>query len=268
MKNINDFVNKIICGDCLEVMKEIPDKSIDMILQDPPYFSIACEWEWDIMTKIEELWAEWKRIIKDNGAIVMTASQPFTSKLIMSNLDMFKYELIWDKRRGFEPQLAMIRPQKSHENILIFCKGKTTYNPQKTILDKLDRRIGSGRRNNRIDGTGHNLLSSISSGEKEYKDRFSLSIQFFGNANQKDKQHPTQKPLLLFEYLIKTYTNECNIVFDGFCGSGTTAVACHNLNRNFICIDKEEKYIEISNQRYDKAVKEKLPSINLKTWIK
>lgn len=239
--------NQVICGDCLEVMKDIPDKSIDMILCDLPYGTTACKW--DTIIPFEPLWKEYKRIIKDNGAIVLTASQPFTSTMVMSNPDMFKYELIWDKKRGYEPQLANIRPQKSHENILIFCKGKTIYNPQKTLLDKIDKRVGSGRKNNRLDGTGHNILSSITSGEKEYKDRFPLSIQFFSNANQKDKTHPTQKPVALFEYLIKTYTNEGDIVLDNCAGSGTTGMACKNLNRNYILIEKEPEYIDIINKR-------------------
>lgn len=240
-------MNKVLQGDCLELMKDIPDKSIDMILCDLPYGTTVCKW--DTIIPFEPLWEQYKRIIKDNGAIVLTASQPFTSALVMSNQKMFKYELIWDKKRGYEPQLANIRPQKSHENILIFCKSKTIYNPQKTPLDKVDKRVGSGRRNNRLDGTGHNILSSITSGEKVYKDRFPLSIQFFSNANQKDKTHPTQKPVALFEYLIKTYTNEGNTVLDNCAGSGTTAIACINTNRNYILMEKEPEYIEIINKR-------------------
>jgi len=240
-------MSKVILGDCLEVMKDIPNKSIDMILCDLPYGTTACKW--DTIIPFEPLWEQYKRVIKDNGAIVLTASQPFTSALVMSNVKMFKYELIWDKKRGYEPQLANIRPQKSHENVLIFCKGKTIYNPQKTPIDKIDKRTGSGRKNNRLDGTGHNILSSITSGEKEYKDRFPLSIQFFSNANQKDKTHPTQKPVALFEYLIKTYTNEGDLVLDNCAGSGTTGVACKNLNRNYILIEKEQEYIDIINKR-------------------
>ena len=247
MYKIEDLKNTIHCADCLDFMKDIPDKSVDMILCDLPYGTTACKW--DTIIPFEPLWKEYKRIIKDNGAIVLTASQPFTSALVMSNIKMFKYELIWDKKRGYEPQLANIRPQKSHENILIFCKGKTIYNPQKTPLDKIDKRVGSGRKNNRLDGTGHNILSSITSGEKEYKDRFPLSIQFFSNANQKDKTHPTQKPVALFEYLIKTYTNEGDLVLDNCAGSGTTGVACKNLNRNYILIEKESEYIDIINKR-------------------
>jgi len=242
-----EYLNKIICGDCLEVMKDIPDKSIDMILCDLPYGTTACKW--DTIIPFEPLWEQYKRIIKDNGAIVLTASQPFTSKLVMSNIKMFKYEWIWDKKRGYEPQLANIRPQKSHENILVFCNGKTVYNPQKTPIEKPDRRMGSGRKNNRKDGTGLNILSSITSGEKIYTDRFPLSIQFFGNANQKDKLHPTQKPIALFEYLIKTYTNEGDLVLDNCLGSGTTAVACKNLRRDFIGIEMSPEYCKIAEQR-------------------
>ena len=237
-------------------MKQMPDKCVDMILCDLPYGTTACSW--DTIIPFEPLWEAYKRIIKENGAIVLTASQPFTSALVMSNIKMFKYEIIWDKKRGYEPQLANIRPQKSHENILIFCKGKTIYNPQKTPLDKIDKRVGSGRKNNRLDGTGHNILSSITSGEKEYKDRFPLSIQFFSNANQKDKTHPTQKPVALFEYLIKTYTNAGDLVLDNCAGSGTTGIACLNTKRNFILIEKEEKYVDIATKRIAEECKMKV----------
>lgn len=248
-------VNKIYLGDCLEVMQQIDDKSIDMINCDLPYGTTACKW--DVIIPFEPLWAQYKRIIKDNGAIVLSGSQPFTSMLVMSNLKMFKYELIWDKKRGFEPQLANIRPQKSHENIIIFSIGKTTYNPQKTPLIKTDKRMGSGRKNNRLDGTGHNILSSITFGEKEYKDRFPLSIQYFSNANQKEKAHPTQKPVALYEYLIKTYTNEGDLVLDNCIGSGTTAIACINTGRNYIGIEKEQKYFDIANKRINEAQQKK-----------
>ena len=245
-------------------MKDIPDGSIDMILCDLPYGTTACKW--DTIIPFEPLWVHYKRIIKDNGAIVLTASQPFTSALVMSNTEMFKYELIWDKKRGYEPQLANIRPQKSHENILVFCKGKTLYNPQKTPLEKADKRVGSGRKNNRLDGTGHNILSSITSGEKEYKDRFPLSIQFFSNANQKDKTHPTQKPVALFEYLIKTYSNEGDLVLDNCAGSFTTAIAADNIRRNWICIEKEAEYCEIGRQRIEENRKRLLLNGEPITW--
>lgn len=241
------MIHKIICSDCIEKMGEFKPKSIDMILCDLPYGTTACSW--DTIIPFEPLWEQYKRIIKDNGAIVLTASQPFTSALVMSNVEMFKYDLIWDKKRGYEPQLANIRPQKSHENIEIFCKGKTIYNPQKILLKKIDKRVGGGRRNNRVDGTGHNILSSVMSGEKEYKDRYPLSIHFFSNANQKDKVHPTQKPVALFEYLIKTYTNEGDLVLDNCIGSGTTLVAAERLKRNSIGIEISKKYCEDSYQR-------------------
>ena len=246
--------NKIYNEDCLIGMQRIPDKSIDAIICDLPYGTTACKW--DNVIPFEPLWEQYKRVIKDNGAIVLFGSQPFTSALVMSNPKMFKYELIWDKKRGYEPQLANIRPQKSHENILIFCKSRTIYNPQKTPLDKVDKRVGSGRRNNRLDGTGHNILSSITSGEKEYKDRFPLSIQFFSNANQKAKQHPTQKPVPLLEWLIKTYTNEGETVLDNCIGSGTTAIACLNTNRNFIGFEMDKGYFDIANKRLEPFLKQ------------
>lgn len=232
----------LFSGDCLDIMPTLLDKSVDMVLCDLPYGTTACKW--DTIIPFEPLWASYKRIIKDNGAIVLTASQPFTSALVMSNVKWFKYELIWDKRRGYEPQLANIRPQKSHENILVFCRNKTVYNPQKTSIPFPDKRKGSGRKNNRLDGTGHNILSSITEGEKTYTDRFPLSIKFFGNANQADKIHPTQKPVALFEYLIKTYTNPGDLILDNCAGSGTTGIAAINTNRLAILIEKEPDYCE------------------------
>jgi site-specific DNA-methyltransferase (adenine-specific) len=242
-------INNLYQGDCLEVMKEIDDKSIDMILCDLPYGTTACKW--DIIIPFEFLWQYYKRIIKDRGVIVLTSSQPFTSKLVMSNINMFKYELIWDKKRGFEPQLANIRPQKSHENICIFYKNRVTYNPQKTPLAKIDRRVGRGRCNNRKDGTGQNILSSKTMGIKEYRDRFPLSISFFSNSYQCNKLHPTQKPVALFEYLIKTYTNENDLVLDNCAGSGTTAIAAINTKRNYILIEKEQNYCDIIKKRIE-----------------
>lgn len=234
-------------GDCLEVMKSIPDKSIDAIICDLPYGTTACKW--DSVIPFEPLWGQYKRIIKDNGAIVLTASQPFTSALVMSNTKWFKYCMVWDKGRTFEPQLANIRPMKCHEDIVVFANGKTKYNPQKIILEIPDKRKASGRKNNRKDGTGQNILSSVNSKDKVYTDRFPLSICKFGNANQKEKIHPTQKPVALMEYLVKTYTNQGDTVLDNCMGSGTTGVACKNLGRKFIGIEQDLSYFEIAKKR-------------------
>jgi site-specific DNA-methyltransferase (adenine-specific) len=219
-------LNKIYCGDCLEVMKDIDDKSIDMILCDLPYGTTACKW--DTIIPFEPLWEQYKRIIKDNGAIVLTASQPFTSALVMSNPKMFKYEWIWEKDGGSNFATTKYQPMKEHENILIFGIGTLKYYQQK------QERIGSrkGKITKTIDSGRKNSVYGTQDGGKKLdvlELRTPRSIQRF---NRERGLHPTQKPVALFEYLIKTYTNEGETVLDNCIGSGTTAIACINLNRN------------------------------------
>ena len=210
--------NKVIMGDCLVEMQKIPDKSIDMILCDLPYGVTSCRW--DSVIPFEPLWEQYKRIIKDNGAIVLTASQPFTSSLVMSNPKMFKYEWIWSKGRGTGFQIVKYKPLVSHENILVFGNGATIYNPQMREREK--PRISKNK------GTTRQML--VSNG-KEYQAKKALDKKYpitelpFSNNNQKEKLHPTQKPVALFEYLIKTYTNEGDTVLDNCAGSFTTAIA-------------------------------------------
>ena len=234
-------LNKIYQGDCLEVMKSIPDKSIDMILCDLPYGTTACKW--DTIIPFEPLWEQYKRIIKDNGAIVLTASQPFTSALVMSNIKNFKYEWIWDKVNPSGFQIAKYCPMKQHENILVFCKNKINYNPIKVPRDKIKKSRHYGKT------SGSNPLKYIDDNTREYKDLNPKTILTFSNANRTGRVHPTQKPVALFEYLIKTYTNEGDLVLDNCAGSGTTGVACKNLNRNFILIEQDEKYCDIIKER-------------------
>ena len=235
-------LNKIYCADCLEVMKGIPDKSIDMILCDLPYGTTACKW--DTIIPFEPLWEQYKRIIKDNGAIVLFGSQPFTSALVMSNIKMFKYEWVWDKDRSCGSMLAKIRPLKYHENILVFCKKKEKYYPQKT-KGKMQNKASGGKSDN------YGKVPIVRYMSDEYYPR---SIQTFKAChNMTGKLHPTQKPVALFEYLIKTYTNEGDLVLDNCAGSGTTGVACKNLNRNFILIEKEQKYVDIAKKRIEEA---------------
>ena len=242
-------VNTIIQGDCLEVMKDIPDKSIDMILCDLPYGTTACKW--DTIIPFEPLWEQYKRIIKDNGAIVLTASQPFTSALVMSNPNMFKYEWIWEKAVGSNFATLKYMPMKEHENILVFGKGKTIYNPQ------MQERKGNGKersaytyKSNTTSGEVMGNMKTTRSGQKYDEDkRNPSSVQYFNNREKDRGQHPTQKPVALFEYLIKTYTNKGDLVLDNCAGSGTTGVACQNLNRNYILIEKEPEYIEIIKKR-------------------
>lgn len=239
-------LNKIYCADCLDLMKEMDDQSIDMILCDLPYGTTACKW--DTIIPFEPLWEQYKRIIKDNGAIVLTASQPFTSALVMSNIKQFKYELIWDKNFGVAPGVAKYRPMPSHESILIFSGGKTKYNPQmRKGKPYIDKRSGNRAQ---INGNEHKLGYKNNFDIKNLGTRFPLSIIKVQKYNKKG-QHPTQKPVPLFEYLIKTYTNEGDLVLDNCAGSGTTGIACINTNRNYILIEQEEEYCEIINRRID-----------------
>ena len=225
--------------DCLDGMKLIPDKSVDMILCDLPYGTTACKW--DTVIPFDKLWVEYERVIKDNGAIVLTASQPFTTDLINSNRRLFQYELIWDKGRGNEPWLCNIRPMKSHENICIFYKSKVQYNPQMIPLDKPDKR-GACKVS-----FGEHAKYRSQLPKREYTHRYPVSIIKATGARR--GKHPTEKPTELFEYLIKTYTNEGETVLDNCMGSGTTAVACINTNRNYIGFELSEEYCKIAEER-------------------
>ncbi len=235
-------------GDCLEEMKKIPDGSVDMILADLPYGTTRCKW--DTIIPFKELWEQYRRVIKPDRAIVLTASQPFTSLLVMSNLKGFAHELIWDKGRGHEPGLAKIRPQKAHESVLVFSKsGKNPrYNPQMIERDK--PKVIKGNYSN----NGLGILSGSGLIEKEYTHRYPTSVIKVTNSNQSNKLHPTQKPIGLLEYLIKTYSDETDVVLDNTMGSGSTGVACVNTNRRFIGIELDEKYYNISNRRIEEAL--------------
>jgi DNA modification methylase len=240
---------ELIQGDCLEVMKSIPDGTIDMVLTDPPYGTTACKW--DSVIPFDKMWERLNKLIKPNGAIVLFGSEPFSSALRMSNIKNYKYDWVWDKTRGFSPQLANIQPMKSHELIHIFGKNgkKVVYYPQKTKLEKTDSRKATNKKHNRKDGTGQSILCSSFSSDKVYTDRFPLSIITFSKNPSTEKLHPTQKPVALMEYLIKTYTNEGEVVLDFTMGSGTTGVACKNLNRNFIGIELDPGYFKIAEAR-------------------
>ena len=237
----------MIHGDCLEKMKDIPDKSIDMILCDLPYGTTSCKW--DVVIPFEPLWEQYKRIIKDNGAIVLTASQPFTSALVSSNYSMFKYEWIWEKDGGSNFATVKYQPMKEHENVLVFCKNSTKYFPQ------MQERIGSrkGKETTTIDSGRKNSVYGTQAGGLKLVVptlRTPRSIQRF---NRERGLHPTQKPVALLEYLIKTYTLEGEKVLDNCMGSGSTGVACLNTKRNFIGIEKDDKYFEIAKKRIEDA---------------
>lgn len=231
-------------GDCLQVMKSISDKSIDAIICDLPYGTTACKW--DSVIPFEPLWAQYKRIIKDNGAIVLTASQPFTSALVMSNAKMFKHNWVWDKVRGVGFQIAKYRPMMRSEDILVFCKGKLNYFPIMTPKEKIKKSKCYG-------SSDSNPLKYNDGIIREYTHSYPTNILEFSNASQKGKVHPTQKPVALMEYLVKTYTNENDTVLDNCMGSGTTGVACKNLGRKFIGIEQDTNYFEVAKQRIEKA---------------
>jgi len=226
-------------GDCLELMKDIPDKSIDMILCDLPYGTTACKW--DVVISFDELWGGYKRVIKDGGAICLFGSEPFSSKLRTSNLDWFKYDWIWEKEQGANFMLCKYQPYKVHEIISVFSKGKTRYYPQMTE----GKPYISGK------GTSGDITNNVQKVQtRNTGTRYPRSIQRF-NTDKRNSVHPTQKPVALLEYLIKTYTNEGETVLDNCMGSGSTGVAAKNLNRDFIGIELDENYFEIAKKRIE-----------------
>ena len=237
--------------DCLEGMKLIPDKSIDMILCDLPYGTTRCKW--DTIIPFEPLWEQYERIIKDNGAIVLTAKQPFTSKLVTSNVDGFRYELIWEKEKGTDFGNANRKPLNAHENILVFYKKQPTYNKQMIERDELGKKRLSNK-NNPIRFTGNSIAGSTKSKDYDinrYDENYKNPKNIIKFKVNRGKIHPTQKPVLLMEYLIKTYTNEGDTVLDFTMGSGSIGVACKNLNRKFIGIELDENYFNIAKERIE-----------------
>jgi site-specific DNA-methyltransferase (adenine-specific) len=241
-----EMINQVICGDCLEVMRDIPDKSIDMILCDLPYGTTACEW--DTIIPFKPLWEQYKRIIKDNRAIVLTASQPFTSALVMSNIKDFRYCWVWNKKKAANFLFGNKMPLKITEDVCVFYEKQPTYNPIKIINPRGSEKPGRKGIGNTIHEHLPNCPKQSKAGKNYEADKL-LPTSILEFSKPARPFHPTQKPVALFEYLIKTYTNEGDLVLDNCAGSGTTGVACKNLNRNFILIEKEEKYCEIARQR-------------------
>lgn len=232
-------LNQVYNEDCLEGMRRIPDKSVDMILCDLPYGTTRNKW--DTVIPLEKLWAQYGRVIKNNGAIVLTAQTPFDKVLGASNIRQLKYEWVWKKKRGTGHLNAKKMPLKNHENILIFYKKPPTYNPQMREGDTYTRKNGKGSTNY---GSQIEVVT-------ESTGRYPLSIVEF----ESDRGlHPTQKPVALFEYLIRTYTNKGETVLDNCMGSGTTAVAAINTNRNFIGFEIETEYVDIANKRINDAL--------------
>jgi len=241
----------LIHGDCLDVLPTLRKESIDMILCDLPYGITANKWDSEIPLGL--LWNNYKRIIKPNGAIVLTASQPFTSTLVMSNLEMFKYEWIWCKNQGSNFASVKYQPMKEHESVLVFGKNRTTYNPimQPRAKSSQERfRYGLTKyKGDKRDGIG-NLKDNEKGMSYNNNERNPSSYQFFNVVPRyKGTLHPTQKPVALFEYLIRTYTNEGDLVLDNCIGSGTTMEACQNLNRSCIGIELNREYCEIAAER-------------------
>ena len=233
---------EILLGDCLELMKYIPNGSIDMILCDLPYGTTACKW--DTIIPFDKLWEQYERIIKPNGAIVLFGAEPFSSMLRVSNIKQFKYDWIWDKVKPSGHLNAKIMPLKEHEIISIFSRGKCVYNPQG--LEKIYK-IQKKSNSDTTLGNGYSTFGKNNKTTIQTIGNYPRSILTFNKPSK--TLHPTQKPIALFEYLIKTYTNEGDLVLDNTAGSGTTAIACLNTNRQFIVMEKEQKYYDIILKR-------------------
>lgn len=243
----------LLHGDCLELMKEIPDNSVDMVLCDLPYGTTICKW--DSIIPFEPLWEQYKRICKDNAAIVLFGAEPFSSRLRMSNPQMFRYDLIWEKTKFPNFMFVHKQPARLHETISVFYKKQPTYNPQMKegtpYTDKRDTRIAK-----RGDDIGTLMGQTKKKPTENFGTRFPSTILRFSNVN-KGTHHPTQKPVPLLEYLIKTYSNEGDVVLDNTMGSGSTGVACVNTGRDFIGIELDDHYFSIAEKRIAAAEQEK-----------
>ena len=240
--------HNLMLGDCLERMKEIETGTVDMILCDLPYGTTCCSW--DAVIPFEPLWKQYERVIKENGAIVLFAAHPFTAVLATSNLKLFRYEWIWEKPAATGFFNAQFQPLRAHENILVFYKAKPTFNPIKTF--------GHERKTaKRKDIGSEHYGKQVKIKSYDSTERYPRSVQLFSSDKQKANFHPTQKPVALCEYLIRTYTNEGETVLDNTMGSGTTGVACVNTGRSFIGIEQEQKYFEIAQERIAQAGTEK-----------
>jgi len=288
--------NKILLGNCMELLLKIPEDSVDMILCDLPYGTTNCKW--DTVLPLDELWKEYNRVCKKNGAIVLTAAQPFTSALIMSNPKYFKYTWVWEKSKATGYLNSKKMPMKAHEDICVFYRKLPTYNPQMTQGKVYDKGIahrptdvysqqGQKKRNARrkellkldsealelelqthklsSDGTNkeqiERLVDLIKPTKVHVKNttglRYPRTVQYFKTAESEGKvYHPTQKPLVLFEYLIKTYSNEGDLILDNCIGSGTTALACINTKRDYIGMELEQKYYDITLARIKENLEE------------
>ena len=240
---------QLFCGDCLDILPTLEAGSVDAIIADLPYGTTQCKW--DIVIPLGRLWEQYKRVIKPKGAIVLFGSQPFTSALVMSNPGWFKYETVWEKSQAVGHLNAWVMPLRQHENILIFGKGRITYNPQFDEKDEKDRRLDTGR-SKLSDCYGKHGLDPCRTIEGDRS--FPRSAIRFCNVNRGEYAgHPTQKPVALLEYLVRTYTNEGETILDNTMGSGTTGVAAVNTGRSFVGIELGSRYFEIARQRIEAA---------------
>ena len=237
------MINKILLGDCLDVMKEISDGTVDMIMCDLPYGTTQCKW--DSVIALDALWEQYNRVCKKNAAMVFTSAQPFTSTLITSNIKNFKYTWIWEKSKATGYLNAKKQPLRAHEDVCVFYRKPPAYNPQ--MWQGTPYNKGKAHRPTDIYGEQVAVLVKNDSGM-----RYPRTVQYFKTAESEGKVlHPTQKPLALIEYLIKTYSDEGQVVLDNAIGSGTTALAAQNTNRNFIGIEKDEEYYKIATKRIE-----------------
>jgi DNA modification methylase len=259
MTDIKTDYYTLMQGDCLERMKEIPDGSVDMVMCDPPYGTTACAW--DAVIPFEPMWTELKRVVKGNAVIVLMASQPFTSALIMSNPRRFRYSLVWVKNKVTGFLNAKKQPLRKHEDILIFYQGRCFYSPQKTTGHKP---VNSYTKNTSDGDTVGATKKGITGGGST--ERYPVSVLEFPVVNQDGKgtesrYHPTQKPVALMEYLIRTYSNENETILDFTMGSGTTGVAAMNQGRKFIGIERDDKYFAIAAKRVEGASNQSVYSV-------
>lgn len=242
-ETMDSFIYQLFEGDCLEIMKTLPEKSVDMVFCDLPY-GVTARNSWDAVIPFSLLWALYENVVKETGAMVFTATQPFAAALVMSKSEWFKYEWIWEKTKTTGFLNAKKQPLRNHEQVLVFYRKQPIYNPQgvQECNIQCDRGSEEGV------GTNYNTANPIYT---QTQTGYPRSVQKF--ASEGKTVHPTQKPLSLIEYLIKTYTKEGDIVLDNCMGSGSTGVACFNTNRRFIGIEKDEKYFKIAKSRIEES---------------
>lgn len=235
-------VNQLYKGDCLEIMKDIADKSIDCIICDLPFGTTKNRW--DVIIPFDKLWEQYERIIKDNGAILLFGSQPFTSKLILSNEKMFRYDMVWDREKGKDFLNSNRKPLKSHEDICVFYKKQPTYNKQYWYADPYTRTKGKSKKS----GSQYNEHELVDTSSQDGR-RNPLTVLRFPYSAGHGTLHPNQKPIDLLEWLIKTYTNEGEVVLDNCMGSASTIIAAINTSRQWIGIERDDTYFEVAKER-------------------